>query len=319
MATLALMAVGNAIWPAAAGQIAVGATIGAMAGSYIDQAYIMPALFPSDNQRTSVGKLDELQIQSASEGSPINRCLGEAVRCTGTVIWLPELIEVQSTEEVGGKGGGGGGSEITTYSYYMDIAIGVCKGPRYVARIWANGTLIYSIWQDYNQIINPTGNIFAIGLDAYGGTQCMDVVYDNDGVLPNFTVGLSVECSGAGLNEANQGNYFTLVNMYVDDYDLTHLQLRNRHAVTQVMGGSNILFSQAASNLARYQYDSLAIYNGDDDNLPDPTIESYMGAGKVPNFNGLCYVVFHRFKLSDYGNTKPNFSFLTIDHIDLPA
>jgi len=317
MASLALMAVGNAIWPAAAGSIAWGATIGAMAGSYIDQAYIMPALFPVDQQNMSIGKLDELTLQSASEGTPINRCHGEAVPCIGTVIWLSDLIEIAHTEEAGGKGGGAGGAEITTYTYFVDAAIGVCKGPRNVSRIWADGKLIYVASGTDITVTDITGNIYILGI-AIGlkFPVLMDIVYDSLGVLPDFDIGREVGLSGNGFYEANRGS-FKLVAMFVDDSDLTHLRFENPDGAEQELGGSNIIISQSAE-VVTGQYESLTIYKGDEDNVPDPTIESYKGEGNVPSYKGLCYVVFHRLKLTDYGNRLPNLRFLVEDY-ELPA
>jgi hypothetical protein len=51
------------------------------------------------------------------------------------------------------------------------------------------------------------------------------------------------------------------------------------------------------------------VYLGDAAQLPDPTIESYEGAGKISAFRDLCYVVFADFQLANYGNRIPNFRF----------
>ena len=48
---------------------------------------------------------------------------------------------------------------------------------------------------------------------------------------------------------------------------------------------------------------------GTEDQLPDPTIESYEVAGTVPGFRGLAYIVFNDFQLAKYGNRIPNFRF----------
>ena len=51
------------------------------------------------------------------------------------------------------------------------------------------------------------------------------------------------------------------------------------------------------------------LYLGTEDQLPDPTIESYETAGTVPGFRGLAYIVFQRFRLERFGNRIPNFTF----------
>lgn len=50
----------------------------------------------------------------------------------------------------------------------------------------------------------------------------------------------------------------------------------------------------------------IRIYRGTEDQLPDPTIEAYAGAGNVPAHRGLAYLVFEDFELADYGNRIPN-------------
>jgi hypothetical protein len=54
---------------------------------------------------------------------------------------------------------------------------------------------------------------------------------------------------------------------------------------------------------------SMEIYLGGEDQLADPTIQSYEGSGNVSAFRGLAYVVFTDFWLTDYGNRVPNFRF----------
>ena len=55
--------------------------------------------------------------------------------------------------------------------------------------------------------------------------------------------------------------------------------------------------------------DAMEVYLGTEDQLADPTIESFEGAGNVSAFRGLAYVVFSDFELADYGNRVPNFRF----------
>lgn len=63
---------------------------------------------------------------------------------------------------------------------------------------------------------------------------------------------------------------------------------------------------QVASSLAM---ENIEIYYGTEDQLADPTIESFEGAGKISAFRGLAYAVFTDFQLADYGNRVPNFRF----------
>lgn len=59
--------------------------------------------------------------------------------------------------------------------------------------------------------------------------------------------------------------------------------------------------SEGVSN-GKYKFRT---YLGSEDQLPDPTIEAKQGAGNVPGYRGLCYVVFENFPLADFGNRLP--------------
>jgi len=63
--------------------------------------------------------------------------------------------------------------------------------------------------------------------------------------------------------------------------------------------------------LDRSLYD-IRIYKGDEDQLPDPTIEGYMGAGKASAYRGVAYIVLRNLHLIEFGNRIPDFSFEVI-------
>ncbi len=53
----------------------------------------------------------------------------------------------------------------------------------------------------------------------------------------------------------------------------------------------------------------LRVYRGTDGQLPDPLIEAAEGAGRVPAFRGIAYVVIENLDLTPFGNRVPQFSF----------
>ncbi|WP_395540216.1 glycoside hydrolase TIM-barrel-like domain-containing protein [Neotabrizicola sp. sgz301269] len=54
---------------------------------------------------------------------------------------------------------------------------------------------------------------------------------------------------------------------------------------------------------------TLRIYDGAEDQLPDPKIEAVEGFGKAPAYRGLAYVVIEDLDLTPFGNRVPQFSF----------
>lgn len=152
MATLALAAVGaaagSALLPAGVSVLgatltgaAIGSQIGALAGSYVDNA-----LFGSSGQsRTVEGRrLSDLHVTASTEGAAIPRVYGRA-RFGGQIIWATDFDEevvTTSQSAGGGKGGFGGGSKVRTteYLYYANFAVGLCEGQiTRIGRMWADG------------------------------------------------------------------------------------------------------------------------------------------------------------------------------------
>ena len=54
---------------------------------------------------------------------------------------------------------------------------------------------------------------------------------------------------------------------------------------------------------------NMRIYKGTETQMPDPKIEAVEGAGNVPAFRGVAYVVFEDLPLGQFGNRVPQFSF----------
>jgi hypothetical protein len=229
MATLALFAVGSLAGSSFLGTEAIigtltaaqiGGAIGGAIGSYIDSAYILPAIF-GGAPNSSGPRIDDLRVQTASEGSTMNFCLGPYNRVAGTLIWAADLIETKSTQEVGG---GKNGGEVTSYSYASTFAVGVCEGPiSRILRIWGDGKLIY---------------------DA--------------------------------------------------------------EAIT-------------VSKKDKRRVKSITIYKGDPNTAPDAIMESYLGAGSVPRYLNVAYVVFEHLQLRDFGNRIPQLTFLVEQAAQLPV
>lgn len=111
-----------------------GAQLGLLAGT---------AIFPTQLPGQFGPRLEDLTTTSAQLGGPVPIIWG-TIAVPGTVIFLSCVEEVTTTEEVGGKGAPE--QEVTTYSYYQTIAVGLCEGPiTGLLRVWENGELKYDM------------------------------------------------------------------------------------------------------------------------------------------------------------------------------
>lgn len=212
MATLALAvagsAVGGALLPAGVSVLgttlsgaAIGAQVGALAGSYIDERLFGGG--PSNKRTVEGPRLTDLHVTASTEGAPIPRIYGR-VRIGGQVIWTSGIQErvIKHTQtsggggggggkgSLGGGGGGGGGTTTTTtieYRYYASFAVALSEGPvSGLGRVWADNkeislaNLTYRFYEG-TETQEPDSLIAAVegtGLaPAYRGTAY--IVFEN--------------------------------------------------------------------------------------------------------------------------------------------
>ncbi len=146
MATLVLQSAGAALGAGLGGPLGavLGQTAGAMAGAAVDRA-----LFGAGPISLREGpRLTTLAGLTSTEGAGIPRVYGR-VRLGGQIIWatrFEEQVQVTRSGGSGGKGGIGGGApaqQTTSYTYFANLAVGLCEGPiAFVRRIWADGVEI---------------------------------------------------------------------------------------------------------------------------------------------------------------------------------
>ena len=161
MATLLLQTAGSALGGAIAGRFGavVGQVVGSLGGAAIDRA-----LFGASPSVREGPRLSTLAGLTSTEGASIPRVYGR-VRVGGQIIWATRFEEQVQTLRSGGSGGKGGfssgaPSDQTTYSYYANLAIGLCEGPiAFVRRVWADGKEI---------------DVTQIGMRVYRGDEAQE-------------------------------------------------------------------------------------------------------------------------------------------------
>ncbi|KQQ11900.1 hypothetical protein ASF53_14575 [Methylobacterium sp. Leaf123] len=144
MTTLVLQTAGEAVGNALGGPIGgmIGRVAGAAGGAALDDALFGTGTSP---RFVDGPRLTELGGLASTEGAPVPRVYGRA-RIGGTLIWATRPLEVANTtverSSSGSKGGAGGPKTVrTAYSYFIDLAVGLCAGEiALVRRIWADGS-----------------------------------------------------------------------------------------------------------------------------------------------------------------------------------
>lgn len=89
--------------------------------------------------------------------------------------------------------------------------------------------------------------------------------------------------------------------------------------VRKVWANNNLIYDADAPppEVPVELYSALRFYHGDFAQVPDPTIESYVGAGNTPAYRGTAYVVLADLQLADFGNRLPNLEFLIEAHPEI--
>lgn len=91
------------------------------------------------------------------------------------------------------------------------------------------------------------------------------------------------------------------------------------HRLRKVWANNNLIYDADAPPPAVpvQLYSELRFYHGDFLQTPDPTVESFVGAGNTPAYRGTAYVVIADLQLADFGNRLPNLEFLIEAHTEI--
>lgn len=320
MASLAFVGAavaGGATSATVGGAIALAAA--SAAGAFIDNAFLFPALTPAgraSSQQNFQQRLGGLQIQSASEGSPMSFVLGPASRLAGQLIWLSDLIEVPTTTTTFGPHNGGGSlkggtrsSQVTntSYTYFLDIAIGLAQGElEGIDRIMANGQTIF---QDQG---SAAVNSSALRTEVFNvGSNKWIKVIDTPGSgvdLTVFTTGLTVDMTGWADSDLN--DTWTIIDsgfsVSADEFFLTLAHSDSRQPIEAA--GNTIDIDQNPNFFDDGTLEDVRFFPGDLDQVADSLIEATEGVGSVPAFRGTSYIVLEKLNISKFGNQLPQFS-----------
>lgn len=322
MATIVLGAAGNAILPG------VGGAIGSAVGSYIDNEIIIPALFPAPDIKGP--RLQEMRIQGADEGYPINRIYGAKTRVAGSIIWISPIKEKKKDEQVGGKGGGGGTTQ-TTYTYSVDIAIVWGEGPpdgsgvSAIDRVFADTNLLYDDTPNINlsgsditasvirrfftdRSVGPRGEITETVTEV---RRILELTSPDNGTeLSQLRSGVDTVVAGFAESDYNGTFRCLFAREETDGSYVAQFYLPNPPTASLAgeAAGNTITLDQTNSQFSSRDMDGITNYLGTETQAADSIIVGHEGTGNVPGHRGLVMSVIDDFQLSKYGNRVPQFS-----------
>jgi|10_taG_2_1085330.scaffolds.fasta_scaffold00090_9 hypothetical protein len=313
MASLALTVVGSLV--PGVGPI-LGPILGAM-GSYIDNAFLLPALFPPED--TEGPRLNELQLQSAEEGASANYIAGAENRVAGTIIWISDLEETEHHETIGGKGGGG--QDHVTYQYFVSLAVAIAPHTiNGIERVFAEGNVVYEEVDDPSASSNQlSGTVITAGYSfgspaRIGGVPFYTFQIDSPNGGPDLSAFRSgVDCVISGFsNGANNGTFGVISSSFTASSGASRLRVQNKNCVTE-SAGATVTITQTVPPFFPDKVKDVRIYNGGHaavDSIIEAIEDPTSIGGQVPPFNGTAYVVFERLALADFGNRIPQLNFI---------
>lgn len=313
MATLAFAGVAAYAGGAAgltAGGVAASVLVGAAtaAGAYVDQAFLYPAIFGGPQQPKGP-RLDELQLQTASEGAPIRRALGAGTRVAGNIIWIDEPVE-HVHEVGGGKGGGPGGNRGSIiYTYTVDIGIGICEGPidsNALKQIIVEGKRIFQA----AGTIQVTSNQLTVTSVTIVGTPTvtyMTISSPPSGPdLSQFVTGTSLTTSGFS-SGGNNGSWNVIGTTGTPGAN-TSVVLANSTPANEAAGSTATLTQTITAQVNTQYCSGVSFYRGDQTQTVDPLIAA--AEGTTIAFRKTAYVVIEELNITEFGNRIPQIHFL---------
>lgn len=316
MATILLTTVGSAAVGGGIPGAIVGGALGGV-GAYIDSQYLYPSI--TAGKTVIYGRLKEMELGQATEGSPIHRCFGPQCRIPGTPLWMaePNFIPRRS----GSAGGKGGEEAILSYRYYASVAVGGAYGPiSRITKIWADSFLIYSAESTFNQV--STGISVKRVRISFGDVTGIDIIrsyfiyMDITANISSINLGTlrpGVQATFSGFaNSGNNGTHKVIKVKNNGDNTYT-VRLYNPNAVTEAAGAS-VTISQDIPKFEKKRFASITQYPGSLTQAIDPEIEASEGVGSTPAFRGMAYALLKDLSLDHYGNRMPQFSIMVEAH-----
>jgi hypothetical protein len=282
----------------------IGGLVGGLIGAYIDQQLF----FKPETQGSEGPRIDELQLQSGSEGSNVHWPLGSRTRVPAGVLWQSPLITEESKEDVGGKGGGGE-QEVTTYHHYCHALLEVCDNRDVdsadpVTRIRANGK---TFWKP----TTTTSRTGSSNLDVTVETEKrigsdikhMVVESPNGGPdLSTFTPGIDITCSA--FVQANNNGTFVCEWTETEGTGETRVIMRNDSAVAE--SNASATLSQIQTNFDPTQVADVRILKGGATQAPDSKLEEYVSP--APAYRDKITIFLEKLYLGAFFNAFPQFS-----------
>lgn len=314
MATIVFAAAGSALFGTTTFWGAVGAASLTSVGAYIDQAYLYPALFPPPDVKGP--RLDDLSLQTASDGADSTLCIGPTCRSAGHVFWLTNLFEVKNNINGGGKGGSSG--NYIEYTYFCHAAVAVAANvTSRIKQIYADGVKLYDLTPDITYTDSSsqwTGTKSSYSYVSGGTTFYVDYLTINSpsgaADLSEFKTGRTLVISGFTVGWTTNNGEWYVESSGRKQTGATWVKVRRGDPASSSTPFSDFIpangltptLFQTAPLFSKKIVQDLRFYNGTEasNGSPDPLMQSFE-TSIVPNYEGYSYVVFEKFWVTDFG------------------
>lgn len=286
--------------------------VATLAASYIDSAFVTPALMKS-----GAPKLGDMSISRAEEGSPHNYGISTFNRMPGFMAWAPAEYEV-TVEDIG-KGGPQGTKNTyrTTPIWLFARTIGI---PVFdIPKTWLNGNLKYSRTAEALratflpgiQDISITRAEFQTGIQVQMLIVTLDASFFD---LREFQTGIHAVIVGCA-DAVNNGDFRVISTGQNPSTGRTWMYLKNANCVSVGAAGSAAapdpsvgahVIVQHAPSFSEGLADTVSLKKGSRSHNVFPLIEAEEGVGQVPHFQSFALQLWLRLKLYDFANRVPS-------------
>ena len=301
MATVAL-AVGSGFAPGTAGFM-----LAATVGSFIDNMFLMPALFPGP--AVEGARVGDIMLSYAEEGVGAARIYGSRAKVQGNIVWLDDL-EVDAVSSRVGKRGRG-----TSQLAYISGAVALCRNSIVrVHRIYADEKPIFVYFDEQNPAIGSEPLFLDSDFDLVAFPNCASAD-DPSSFYSKLPVNSSFKIK-TGLS-ANSGQHNQSMRIIEKRFFAIPLGLGLYAFYWAFRVDRNILFDEASAGNCSLEQDTSSSWTyglqraGNpvvafgNQTTPNSHMDAVLGAD-APVWNGVSFVTFNDLSLERYGNRFPN-------------
>jgi hypothetical protein len=162
---------------------------------------------------------------------------------------------------------------------------------------------------DLPPLIGPKIEDGKVSTSAYGGM--LPIVWGTIDVAGNIIDAGPLDTEPHSSSQSAKGGPKQSSITYTQYMDYCVALCESCESIVKIFANEQLIYDVTpGSSASRPEWLDFTLYTGSETQLPDPTFEALYGVDNVPAYRGTAYVVFRRFRVTDFNTTAVSFRFV---------